>query len=174
MNSVAPPIGICQVYTCQSNMHTYTFKNTNSIPQCLSSAFEITLAIFQAAFSFFVKHLITVVAYWLTRLPRYAIISNTLSTWNPGRLSLVSNVDFQYQFKFTQNFSSIFCSVGQTMATCHTTTSSLFSNVRFGVQQLLYSWDDRWTFVKLYPQNNDFWAPDGDRTCNFLMTGETL
>ena len=28
--------------------------------------------------------------------------------------------------------------------------------------------------VKLYFQENDFWAPDGDRTHNRLMTGETL
>ena len=34
--------------------------------------------------------------------------------------------------------------------------------------------EDRWTFVKLYTQKNDFWAPDGDRTRNLLMTGETL
>ena len=25
-----------------------------------------------------------------------------------------------------------------------------------------------------YTQKNDFWAPDGDRTRNHLMTGETL
>ena len=34
--------------------------------------------------------------------------------------------------------------------------------------------NDRWTFVKLYPQNNDFWALDADRTRNLLMTGETI
>ena len=33
---------------------------------------------------------------------------------------------------------------------------------------------DRWTIVKLYTQENDFWAPDGDQTRNLLMTGETL
>ena len=33
---------------------------------------------------------------------------------------------------------------------------------------------DEWTIVKLYPQKNDFWAPDGDRTSNLLMTDETL
>ena len=34
--------------------------------------------------------------------------------------------------------------------------------------------NDRWTIVKLYPHKNYFWAPDGDRMRNFLMTGETL
>ena len=34
--------------------------------------------------------------------------------------------------------------------------------------------NDRWTFVKLYPQKNDFLAADGDRTRHLLMTGETL
>ena len=29
-------------------------------------------------------------------------------------------------------------------------------------------------FVKLFPQKNDFWAPDGERTRDLLMTGETL
>ena len=28
--------------------------------------------------------------------------------------------------------------------------------------------------VKPYTQKNDFWAPDGDRTRNLLMSGETL
>ena len=28
--------------------------------------------------------------------------------------------------------------------------------------------------VKLFPQKNDFWAPDGDQTHNLLMTGEML
>ena len=32
----------------------------------------------------------------------------------------------------------------------------------------------RWTFAKLYPQKNNFWAPDEDRTRHLLMTGETL
>ena len=34
--------------------------------------------------------------------------------------------------------------------------------------------NERWTFVKLYPQKNDFWAPDEDRTRNLLMPGGTL
>ena len=39
---------------------------------------------------------------------------------------------------------------------------------------LIMEINDRWTFVKLYPQKNDFWAPDGDQTRNLLMTVETL
>ena len=31
-----------------------------------------------------------------------------------------------------------------------------------------------WTFVKLYAKKDDFLVPDGDRTRNLLMTGETL
>ena len=34
--------------------------------------------------------------------------------------------------------------------------------------------NDRRMFVKLLPQKNDFWAPDGDRTRNLLMTSKTL
>ena len=34
--------------------------------------------------------------------------------------------------------------------------------------------NDRWTIVKLYPQENDFWAPDGNQTRNLMMTRETL
>ena len=33
--------------------------------------------------------------------------------------------------------------------------------------------NDRWTFVKLYPQKNDFWVPDGEQTRNLRMTGDT-
>lgn len=36
--------------------------------------------------------------------------------------------------------------------------------------------DDLWTVVKFNAsrQQNDFWAPDGDRTSYFQMNGETL
>ena len=34
--------------------------------------------------------------------------------------------------------------------------------------------NDRWMFVKFYPEKNDFWALDEDRTRILLMTGEML
>ena len=30
--------------------------------------------------------------------------------------------------------------------------------------------NDKWTFVKLHPQKNDLWVPDGDGIPNLLMT----
>ena len=47
--------------------------------------------------------------------------------------------------------------------TCHLL---FYNNIKFP--------DDRGMIVKPYTQKNDFWAPYGDRTCNLLMTGETL
>ena len=41
-------------------------------------------------------------------------------------------------------------------------------------ESLEISSDERGMIVKPYTQKNDFWAPDGDRTRNLLMTGETL
>ena len=34
--------------------------------------------------------------------------------------------------------------------------------------------DDRWMFIKIKSQKDDFWTPDGDRTRNFVMIDETL
>ena len=69
---------------------------------------------------------------------RHPITSGIISTWNPSRLSLVSNANCWYLFNFSRCFSSILCSRGQAMSISQISFPTLSSSVRSGLLALLY------------------------------------
>ena len=44
----------------------------------------------------------------------------------------------------------------------------------FELWELRYTLNERWTLVKLYPQKNDFWAPDEDRAWRAFISHSKL